>query len=442
MKVRFFFLFILLTCLHSLAQPLYEPVLVKKAGAPKKGYYLLVGYKMRKGAVQSHFQLTIIDANGTVCFYKNIPHASDFKLHPNGCFSYFSKDKFFILNNQLHVIDSVSCALGRETDSHDFKILPNGHFLLMGMKAVTRDWSNKYLFAYKNLPAQAPTKVRYGVIQELDGQKNLVYEWSTEQDFEPEFADPFYLKDTQNIDLTHFNSVDLDEQGNLLISARYYNEVFKVRRTDGKIIWHLGGKYNNVTLTNNSLPFYGQHDAHFIAKNTFTLFDNGYTTDSLRHSVRLLFIEVDDSTKTGRITWQYQPKERLVSEANGSIQLAKKQVLLANYGKVEYGKPNITFELLHQKSKSQVASLYFPDTIGSYRSFYYKTLPIKWPRVVLTKKKIDQETRIYTKPAYTYYRWNTGATTPFIVISKPGTYWAYVSNDGISFYRSKPIVIR
>lgn len=442
MKRLFLLTLLFLWIISGYSQPLYTPLVQKKRGAPEAGYYLLVPYKMRKGAIQPHFQLSILNHNGEVVFFRNVKHASDFKQHPNGFFSYFSQDKFFILNSQLQLIDSVACALGRETDSHDFLILPNGHYVLMGMKTVMRDWSNKYLFAYKNQPAQAPTKVRYGVIQELDSLKNLVYEWSTENDFEPEMADPFYLKDTQHIDLTHFNSVDVDGEGNLLISARYYNEVFKVRRSDGKIIWHLGGRYNNVKLANNNLPFYGQHDAHFISKNTFTLFDNGYTTDTLRHTVRALCIEVNDSSKTGRITWQYQPQERLVSEANGSMQLISDKLLLVNYGKIEFGKPNVTFEIIHRKNYQPILRASFPDTIGSYRSFYYPKLDVSWPLLSPTKKKVNRKIVLKAPSNYKNYVWNTGETSKEIIITKSGEYWLYVSSDGESYYRSKSIRVK
>lgn len=440
---RLLLLTLLFLCVISgYSQPLYTPIFNKKNGAPQKGYYFLAPYKMRKGVVQPYFQLSILDHKGEVIFFRNAKHASDFKQHPNGLFSYFSKDKFFILNKQLQLIDSVACVGDRVTDSHDFLILHNGHYVLMGTKTVIRDWSNKYLFAYKNLPAQAPTRVRYGVIQELDSLKNLIYEWSSENDFEPEMADLFYLKDTQNIDLTHFNSVDVDAAGNLIISARYYNEVFKVRRSDGNIIWHLGGKYNNVSLSNNKLPFYGQHDAHYIAKNTFTVFDNGYTIDSLRHVVRLLHITLDDSTRLGKVTWQHQPTEHLVSEANGNTQLVSDKLLLASYGKIEFGKPNITYEIINRKTHQPVLQVSFQDTIGSYRCFYYPKLDVAWPLLRLTKKKVNGSMVLEAPANYNNYIWSTGETSNEIIITKSGEYWLYASSDGDSYYRSKSIRVK
>ena len=46
-----------------------------------------------------------------------------------------------------------------------------------------------------------------------------------------------------NWDFFHINSVDLDSDGNLLISSRSTHTVYKIDRS-GKIIWRLGGKRN------------------------------------------------------------------------------------------------------------------------------------------------------------------------------------------------------
>ena len=48
-------------------------------------------------------------------------------------------------------------------------------------------------------------------------------------------------------DYFHINSVNLDTDGNLLISGRRTSTVYKVDRQTGNVIWRLGGKESDFT---------------------------------------------------------------------------------------------------------------------------------------------------------------------------------------------------
>ncbi len=421
------------------AQP-YTPIFRVYNKSVLHGYYFMVPYKMNKSL--SKVMLLILDKKGEPLFYKIVVHASDFKIQPNGMVTYFSKDKHLVLNSQFEVIDSVACVGGAETDSHDFLILPNGHYLLIGMETVEEDYSNQYFFMKKYCAGSRHAKVKYGIIQELDKDKKLVFQWSTQNIYKPQDADFFYLKDTQNIDLTHFNSIDIDKAGNYIVSARYFNEVFKVNRADSTIIWRMGGKRNEIEVINSTIPFYGQHDARVISNNTITVFDNGFTTDSLRHSVRALEYTINDSAKTALLNWEYTHPARLISEANGNVQQLSNKKVLINYGKIEFGTPNLTFEIVDKKAKSPILQAYFSDTIGSYRTFYYKKLPFKIPTEKLVVKKQKEAYIISTSNEYAEYVWSDGSKGKTLATSQKGVYFAYLSLDGVTFFRSKSIEIK
>ncbi len=46
----------------------------------------------------------------------------------------------------------------------------------------------------------------------------------------------------------HLNSIDLDADGNLVLSARHSNAVYKLDRQTADVIWRLGGKRSDFTL--------------------------------------------------------------------------------------------------------------------------------------------------------------------------------------------------
>ena len=90
------------------------------------------------------------------------------------------------------------------------------------------------------------------VIQEFNHQDSLIFEWDA--------IEHLSLDDYPNIDLSspeitfmHGNSIEVDNDNNLLISNRTSNEVFKINRITGEIIWILGGLAGQKTDSRRGL---------------------------------------------------------------------------------------------------------------------------------------------------------------------------------------------
>lgn len=297
--------------------------------------------------------------------------------------------------------------------------------MLIGKEVLIVDLSEKRLFNNRRFKGNKNTKVQNGVIQILNKKKELIYQWNSEIFFKPEDATPLYFNDTTKLDVSHFNSISLDAEGNMLISARYFDQVFKVSRKTG-----------DVKILNDTVPFYGQHDARFFGPNKFSLFDNGYTFDSLKHNARALEYEVDEKTKTAKVKRNYANENYIISEATGNVQKLDNGNLLINYGKIRGGKPNITFEVITEKDQKQL-SVRFKDTIGSYRTYYHSKPNFKLKRPLIKSFKKDDTTWITIRQKYKYYIWSNREKTQTILASKPGKYHVFVSNDGLLFSRSK-----
>lgn len=445
MRARFFnFKIIFFTCcffyfLESHAQ-LYEPIIVNNITQKKTGYYFLTLYKINfiEKKLNSLNQQCILNTLGEVVFFRKTIFGSDFKIHPNGLISYWHGNGFYLLNKELEIIDSVSCVNGISTDSHDFKILPNGHYLLCGKESEIKDLSNVHLYTEKHLPGSKRSIVEYDVIQELDKNKNLVFEWKTKPYFDIAYINTVYLTDTAKIDLTHFNSIDADSKGNILVSFRRFDELMKIDRKTGNIIWRMGGKYNQIKILNDSIPFLGQHDAQFTGENTISLFDNGYSLDSLKHNARGLEYEIDDVNKTAKLIWSYSNKNKIVSIATGSFKKHKNETALISYGKTNKEAINITCELLNNKSQI-IQTISFKDTLGTYRAYFYTKLPFKLKQESIVISKKDSLYLLSTKQKYKYYLWSTGETTAEISVFSINKNHVFVSNDGINYTRSQTL---
>jgi hypothetical protein len=115
------------------------------------------------------------------------------------------------------------------------------------------------------------------LIQEVDIKtKEAVFEWRA--------SDHLDIKDSYKTivdrsegtaenpyDPFHFNSVDKDELGNYLISARYTHAMYYISGSTKKVIWTLGGKDNTFMDISpvSALNFAWQHDARFVDVNAF-----------------------------------------------------------------------------------------------------------------------------------------------------------------------------
>src|SRR5688500_8287009 len=107
------------------------------------GYHFLVPARITNPNAGIHAQL-ILDRHGDLGYYnqpRTIINTPDFKVQPNGMITYFMNSKFYILDSTFTVRDSVVCKNGVSTDSHEFQILPNGNYLLLGFKNVIMDLS-------------------------------------------------------------------------------------------------------------------------------------------------------------------------------------------------------------------------------------------------------------------------------------------------------------
>ena len=93
------------------------------------------------------------------------------------------------------------------------------------------------------------------------------------------------------------NSVDENEDGDYLISARHMNAVYKINENNGNIIWRLGGSMPDFTFE-PGLNFSSQHDARWIYSDASTdiisLFDNasnGFNSSASRSSGMVLKLD-------------------------------------------------------------------------------------------------------------------------------------------------------
>ncbi|MCZ6766301.1 MAG: aryl-sulfate sulfotransferase [bacterium] len=267
--------------------------------------------------------LAIMDNNGLLCFFEERDfRVTDFKKNLSGQLTFFERNptndvilprsKAYLMDNTYTVIDEYLAGNGYEadTDFHEFIHLPSGNAIFMIYDPQPVDMS-------VIVTGGDPNATVIGlVLQEMDPAHNVVFQWRS-WDFIP-------ITDSQNdllsarIDYIHGNSIEVDTDGNWIISNRNLNEVTKINSTTGAIMWRLGGNANEFTMTAGGTFFTRQHDARRLPSGNISIYDNG--NDSMPQESRAVeYSLVETGTKTATQVFEYRRTPVIFSPFTGSV---------------------------------------------------------------------------------------------------------------------------
>lgn len=222
--------------------------------------------------------LMILDGDGELVYYKRLPDCqfvTDFKPQPDGTLSYWTGYQLIpgvfygelVRLNSAYEPISIITETNLLLDGHEYLVLPNGDQLVMYGKVVAAQWQAS------TIPA-VPARMIEIILRKLDKENRVLWEWNSADHISIEDADDHYLTDELS-DYMHTNAMDVDQDGNLLISSRHLNEITKIDMESGEILWRMGGKENEFALTNDERWFSHQHDIRRLSNGNISLFDNG-----------------------------------------------------------------------------------------------------------------------------------------------------------------------
>jgi hypothetical protein len=342
-------------------------MVVLQNNSPSPGEIFLGTFKLDVSVDSVHASLVpspdqyllILSSDGTPVFTKKTPNlTTDFKLQPNGTLTYFDSGNkvFYVLDSGYAIIDSYKCGNGYATDNHELLMLPNGHALLLGLDPQTVDMS-------KVVPGGNPSATVIGnVIQELDQNKNVVFQWRTFDHFQITDATHENLL-AATIDYVHANGLESDNDGNILISSRHLDEITKIDRQTGSIIWRWGGKNNQFAFANDSRGFSHQHSIRRTPAGTLMMFDDG-NFHAPRYSRAVEYL-MDEQAKSVTLSWQFRHSPDVYGAALGSVQRLSSGNTFIGWGATS---PAVT----EVRPDGSVAyELRLPDSVVSYRAFRF-----------------------------------------------------------------------
>ena len=273
--------------------------------------------------------MAIIDSNLNVQWHINSGNLGlDFKVNQT-YLTYFDRlNKSWILMNEfMKEIDTMICVNSQSADYHDFQILNNGNYILQAYDSL---FVNMSTIVEGGQPVAWITGIV--VIQEFNSDDELVFEWNAWDNLDISNYTNLNLE-ADIINWMHVNSIEVDFDDNLLVSNRRSNEIIKINRTNGNVIWHLGGPLNDFSIINDPKNgFKMQHDARRINNGNITIFDNGVT-----HSPpisRAIEYEINEENFTANLVWEYIHPDSILGLAMGSVQRLPNGNTLINWGTI------------------------------------------------------------------------------------------------------------
>src|ERR671920_562388 len=280
-------------------------------------------------------------------------------------------------------------------DHHEFLISPQDTALITIFNAVPQDLTP--------VGGAKDSVAMQGIVQELDIETGeVLFEWQSidHVDLEETYVSP--AEDHYpGIDYFHLNSIDVEPDNNLLISARETSAVYKIDRQSGEIIWRLGGKKSDFEMQEGT-RFAFQHDARRLPDGTISLFDNGETVfhKGLPKAVeesRVIILDLDRQRMKASLVREYTHPEAQYADAAGNAQVLPNGNVFVGWGRA------LTISEFSREGELLFDARTPPGnrTYRAFRSAWHTTRLSNQPAVAVERTPED-EVRVYAS-------WN-GAT--------------------------------
>jgi hypothetical protein len=303
-------------------------------------------------------------------------------------------NEYVIFDHSYREMARFGAGNGRDGDHHEFLISPQDTALITVYSTVPRDLSS--------IGGLKDDTLWQGIIQELNIESGeVLFEWHS---LDHVGLDESYATLSQDgsrgFDYFHINSIDVDHDNNLLVSARQTFAVYKIDRKSGEIIWRLGGKNSDFEMGPGS-RFSFQHDARRLPDGSICIFDNGNTVfhglvPKAVEGSRGIVLDVDEKKMKASLVREYIHPNKQYADASGNVQLLPNSNVFVGWGRA-----------LHFSEFSHNGKLLFdgklPTGNRSYRYFRFEWsgYPSDRPACV-AERPSESEVRLYVS-------WN-GAT--------------------------------
>ena len=280
----------------------------------------------------------ILGNDGNPIWFRPVPRdeedAMDFKVQSykgqqvltwwEGVHTGYGRGEHVILDSSYREVARVRAGNGYAADHHELIITSRDTALIAIYGRISKDLSG--------LGGPEEGTVLEGIVQEVDVENGKVlFEWHSVDHvaLEESYYEP-PEKPEWPFDYFHINSIDLDHDGNLLVSARRTCAVYKIDLASGDVLWRLGGKMSDFEMDLGLRVRPYQHDARRQPDGTLTIFDNGVF--DVDNESRGIVLELDEEAMTAKLVREYDHPGGRVAATQGNMQTLPNGNVLVGWG--------------------------------------------------------------------------------------------------------------
>jgi len=319
--------------------------------------------------IAPYYQI-IINTQGDPVWYRKTPDIrEDFRVQSNGWITMQEREGYTepdlghsAFTQNFEYIKTFQATNGYSTDEHEFFMLPDSGYFLIGKRDTEVDMS-QYVSG-----GMIDAIVVETCIQEFTADDQLIFIWRA--------WDHFDIRDVEHENLTgprirfpHMNAIFTDDDGHILLSSRHLSEISKIHRQTGEFIWRMSGnpdsKNNDFQFVNDPLNgFRNQHAIRSLGNNRYTLLDNGNL--HVPPVSRAVEYVLDTVQWTATLIWAYiHDEDHRIARFMGNTQRLSNGNTHINWALGQY--PTIALEVTPD---GMIAfEMHFENGSNCYRSF-------------------------------------------------------------------------
>jgi hypothetical protein len=276
-----------------------------------------------------------------------------------------------IASSSYQTIADVRAGNGYQPDLHEFQITPQGTALITVYDAIDCNLSS--------VGGPSNGAVADTLLQEIDLKTGLVmYEWHSldHVPLQASYSSAGPTSRAEPFDYFHINSIDVEQDGDLLVDSRNTWAAYDVDPKTGQVRWQLGGKHSSFKLGPGAATAW-QHDAVEQPDGAITFFDNGAFPQEHKQS-RAIEVTLDMASMTATLARSYEHQNPLVAGSQGNVQALAGGDWMVGWGQAGY--------LSEVSSAGQVLfNAHLPPDWESYRAYAlpWSGQPTEPPAVVV-----------------------------------------------------------
>ncbi|MGH2911117.1 MAG: arylsulfotransferase family protein [Solirubrobacteraceae bacterium] len=292
----------------------------------------------------------------------------------------FGQGEDVVLDDRYQTVARVPGGNGLKADLHDFQIAPHEVAYTTAYNPIRCDLSG--------VEGTRDGTILDTAVQAIDMKSGLVrWEWHSldhvgvgESQTSPPKGTPW--------DWFHLNSIDVQPNGNVFISARSTWAGYQLQAGSGTILWRLGGLKSSFKMGPGTKTAW-QHDGRVLSSGDITFFDNG-SNPPIHQQSRAVRIALDFKTHEARLRSVRTNPSPLLSVSQGNTQTLSNGNVVVGYGAI----PEVSE---YAKDGGLLFDAHLPFVMSSYRSvrFPWSGRPLSAPAIAAELNSTREETVVH-----------------------------------------------